>query len=456
MSKLHLIGIDSRGLEPAAREAISHCGCVFCTERFKGLLGDFQGEILPVSPLAEALGLMATRLALGDITVLASGDPLFFGIGRTLIQRFGAGNIIVHPALSSMQLAFARCQEPWEDAAFLSLHGRGDQEILPTLLRRGKVFLLTDSRHRPESVVSALAAGLDDLGFSESDCRVMVAENLGMANERITHGSPAQIAKQSFGELNVMIFRLAAADVDAVRWPFDGVYPRMGAQGTLLGTGGVATHSRPHSPFRSLSPHPGINSVEGHSHPPGPLGLTESQIKHSRGLITKDEVRAVILHQLRLPERGVFWDIGAGSGSVSVEAARLCPELAVYAIERHIDEQANILANRKRSRLGNLHVIAGLAPDAMRDLPDPDRVFIGGSGGQLPAIVAMVGNRLKTDGIIMASAVTEATRQAAPRLFHQHGFAVAITTIAVSRETYPPQLDGPLSLNPITLITGSK
>lgn len=405
MATLHLIGIDPRGLSPAAREAIGRSTCVFCTGRFRELLGDFRGEVLAIAPLAEALEGMAARLVTGDITVLASGDPLFFGIGRTLIERFGAESVIVHPALSAMQLAFAHCKAPWEDAAVLSLHGRGDQEILALLLRRHKLFLFTDRHHRPEIIADDIARGLTEFDIAESSCRIMVAENLGLSDERITHGSPSEIAAMGFGDLNVMIARL--------RLPF-------GNCGN------------------------------------GPLGLTEQEISHSRGLISKDEIRAAILHRLRLPHTGVLWDIGAGSGSISVEAARLCPELTVYAIERHPDGQANITANRKAFSLANLHLIMGEAPAALTTLPAPDRVFIGGSGGQLPNIVEAASRALKPGGIIMASSVTEATRLAAPRLFHQHGFRVECSTITVSRESYPPATGGPLFLNPITIITGTK
>jgi len=429
MSKLHLIGIDHRGLGPESRDAIGRSVAVFATERFTGLLGDYQGELLPVAPLAEALELMTARLAGGDICVLASGDPLFFGIGRTLIQRFGPERLSVQPALSAMQLAFAHAKEPWQDAAFISLHGRGHQEILPTLLRRGKLFLFTDPQHRPESVAAELAAGLDALGLADLPCRIMVGENLGLANERIVHGSPAQIAGQEFAELNVMVVCLDD--------PF----------GSAQGTEGTP-------PARSLSGAEGNSANEAILQ--GPLGLTEAEITHSRGLITKDEVRAAILHGLRLPSTGVFWDIGAGSGSISIEAARLCPELTVYAIEQHPEQQANIIANRKTYRLANLHLVNGQAPEAARGLPAPDRVFIGGSGGMLAAIIETVCAVLKPGGMVMASAVTETTRRSAPQLFHQQGLQVAMTTIAVHRETYPPQPDGPLALNPITLITGSK
>ncbi len=412
MSKLHLIGIDACGLGQMARAALGRSVAVFCTERFKGLPGDFQGEIFPVSPLAVALTQMALQLRRGDIVVLASGDPLFFGIGRCLLERFGAETVVISPALSSMQLAFAHFKEPWEDAAFLSLHGRHEQDIWPTILQRKKVFLLTDGRHQPQAIAAGISRGLDEFGLADGECRIMVAENLGLADERITYGSPAQIAKQHFAALNVMVIRLS----DPV--PFDGA----------------------ETSFPAL----------------GPLGLSESEIQHSRGLITKDEVRAAILHRLRLPVAGVFWDIGAGSGAVSCEAARLCPGLTVYAIERQPEEQANIIANRRRFRLANLQPVAGLAPEALGELPAPDRVFIGGSGGQLAAIVEALSCRLQRNGLVIASAVTEATRQQAPHLFHQHGLRVSISTIAVSRETYPPQTDGRFTLNPITLITGSK
>ena len=444
MSSLHLIGIDHRGLGQPAREAIDRRACVFSTERFRALLGDCKGKVFPISPLAEALANMTTQLTLGDIAVLASGDPLFFGIGRTLIERFGRERVIVHPALSSMQLAFARLKEPWDDAKVLSLHGRGDQKILAQLLRTPKLFLFTDQHHRPETIAKDVACGLAEFDLDEEHCRIMVAENLGLADERISHGQPSEIAALSFGDCNVMIICLAVPRV-----PFDS------AQGTEH-SGGNAFRSLSGT-TRSLSGAEGSEvkggRVEGDQ---GPLGLSESQITHSRGLITKDEVRAAILHRLRLSPTGVLWDIGAGSGSIAVETARLCPGLTVLAIEKHPEQRANITANRRAFRLANLHLIDGEAPAALTGLPAPDRVFIGGSGGQLPAIVEAVNRGLKAHGIIVASAVTEATRHSAPRLFHQHGYQVEISTITVSRESYPPDPAGPLLLNPITIITGTK
>ncbi len=122
---------------------------------------------------------------------------------------------------------------------------------------------------------------------------------------------------------------------------------------------------------------------------PYQFGLTEDSIQHSRGLITKNEVRAATLHQLQLPRKGVFWDIGAGSGSLSIEAARANPHLTVYAIEHKEEELENIKNNIVKFGCYNIVPIFGRAPEALVALPDPDRVFIGGSSGSLPDIVAL-------------------------------------------------------------------
>lgn len=426
MSKLILIGIGPDGPTQAGQTALQKVSCVVTAARHKDLISNLPCEILPISPLSEALSKIETRLTLGDVAVLASGDPLFFGIGRSLSTRFGAERLTIHPAISSMQLAFSQLKEPWDDAIFMSLHGRvkpslaaadqmitsaspreqyADQDLFPALMTQRPLFLFTDPHQRPEIIAAGINRHMETIGLNDSDCRIMVAEELGSDNERITHGTPKSIATQRFSDLNVMIIRLTAPASPTTKFLF---------------------------------------------------GLKETEIAHSRGLITKDEVRSAILHRLRLPQTGVFWDIGAGSGSISIEAARLCPGLTVFAIERNTDQQQNIAINRQKFRLANLHLIPGQAPDPLTELPDPDRVFIGGSGGQLPAIVTIASTRLKAHGIIIASAVTKNTRDTAPRIFHQHGLHVDISTITISREIYPPQANGPLSLNPITIITGSK
>ena len=182
------------------------------------------------------------------------------------------------------------------------------------------------------------------------------------------------------------------------------------------------------------------------------FGLGEDEIRHSRGLITKDEVRAAVLHRLRLPATGVLWDVGGGSGSVSLEAARLCPELSVYTVERNPAEQANIRANIRTYGAYTIHLVDGAAPAALTELPAPDRVFVGGSGGQLEAILTTAAARLAPGGRIVVSAVLAQTETIAQRVLAQLCRHVSCTTLTVTR--HDPHGGPDRVLNPITLITG--
>ena len=184
------------------------------------------------------------------------------------------------------------------------------------------------------------------------------------------------------------------------------------------------------------------------------FGLGEEEIQHSRGLITKSEVRAATLHQLRLPESGVLWDIGGGSGSVSLEAARLCPELSIYTIEKNPEGQANIQANMRSFGAYTMRLVCGEAPEALADLPDPHRIFVGGSGKRLPEILEAAGARLVPGGRIVVNAVLAQTETTALASLQRLGLRVASSTLAVTRRSCA---DGESRVfNPITLITGDK
>jgi precorrin-6Y C5,15-methyltransferase (decarboxylating) len=184
------------------------------------------------------------------------------------------------------------------------------------------------------------------------------------------------------------------------------------------------------------------------------FGLREDEIRHSRGLITKDEVRAATLHRLRLPATGFFWDIGGGSGSVSLEAARLNPGLAVHTVEKNPEALENIRANIRTYGAYNIHLISGEAPEALIGLPAPDRIFIGGSGQRLEAIIETAVDRLAKGGRIVINAVLAATETTALHCLQRLQLKVASSTLAVTRREYPG--GAPRVFNPITLITGDK
>ena len=299
------------------------------------------------------------------------------------MEVFPQQKISFHPALSSMQLCFARFGIPWDDAEIVSLHGRSEKLLAAKLLGNPKVFVFTDPKNSPDTVARQL---LKDCG--EESCgqtQVFVAEKIGSLSEQLFRGTVAETAIAEFSEPNVML---------------------------LI--------------------NPEQKSVASQN-----FGLQEKDIAHSRGLITKNEVRAAVIHSLSLPKKGVLWDVGAGSGSVGLECARLFPGLQVLAVEKEPEQWLNIAQNRSKFRAWNLSLIQGDAPSALNTLAAPDRIFIGGSGGNLEAILSFCAEQLLPDGIIVVNAVIEKTAIVAPRVLHELGFAVEIKTVAVGRRMYP-------------------
>ena len=405
MFKLILIGVGCQGFTVEQAGMLARCGLIVGDTRHLALLKEIAVKKQAISPLAPALETIRLALADGDVGVLASGDPLFFGIGRRLLKEFGQEQLTVFPALSTMQEACARFKLPWDDMQMVSLHGRKTLHGPGLLLAGEKTFAFTDRHNTPALLARQL---VDYLELIEADdllaqCWVHVAENLGSAEERLFSGTLAEAAVQDFAELNVLIV----------------TRPR------------TAEESAP------------------------VFGLTEEEIAHSRGLITKDEVRAVTLHALRLPNTGVFWDLGAGSGSISVAAARLQPGLTVFAVDQHPEAFANVKKNIRQFGCYNIIPIQGEAPAVLRSLPDPDRVFIGGSGGNLSAIIGQAAKRLPAEGRMVVNGVIGQTVAEAPQCMADHGLKVELTRVQIERTTFPETVPGKV-LNPITVMTGRK
>ena len=404
MYKIYLLGLDDERLREEQLALLRGCGAIVASRRFHPLLTGLTAELLPVTPVAAAVEAIAVRSERMAVAVLTSGDPLFFGLGRTLLARFPAEQIEIRPGLSAMQLACARFKINWDDAVFHSLHGRAAAQVAGLVLPRDKVILFTDDHNSPAAIAATLLAACQECGDQElaDSYEVLVGENLGLEKERLIRGSLAEIAALTFAALNIVILRRAPTP-SACRF-----------------------------------------------------GLGEAEIRHSRGLITKDEVRATTLHKLRLPERGVMWDVGAGSGSVALEAARLAPGLTVYAIEQQAGEVANIRENIKRFRAYNITVVAGRAPECLAGLPAPDRVFVGGSGRALAGVIAHAAPLLPKGGRLVVNAVLAATRAAAPPLLHKQGLRVTISELGVARSIYPADPAANSSFNPIAIIVGEK
>jgi precorrin-6Y C5,15-methyltransferase (decarboxylating) len=285
---------------------------------------------------------------------------------------------------------------------------------LPSLLAEyGKLAILTDGTNNPTAIAEVFVA-LPAL----PPVKIFVCEKLGYGEqEMITSGAPEEIAGKTFSDLNVVI---------------------------LLGS-----HAGGKGPDRGS---------ETYKKPPSAaarFGLTEKEFSHSRGLITKDEVRAVTLHKLRLPSEGVLWDVGAGSGSLSIEAARLSPGLSVFAVERDDEQVAHMKQNKRQFDLSNMEIVKGEAPYALDSLPDPDRVFVGGSGGSLAAIIALTGERMRA-GAIVINCVTLETVDEAVRELEARGFQIDLSQVSVSRLKELGERRYLKALNPVFIIRGEK
>lgn len=398
MNRIVVIGCNT-GLSETALNRIKQCRTVFSAKRFQKFA---PGHIpwFSLSPVNTAVAAMESRLRQGNVAVLAGGDPLFFGIGRRLIATFGAGRLEILPDLAAVQLLCARVAVPWDDARFLSLHGRPLEQAAATLLMGDKTVVLTDTANTPATLVRAMLTRLTDCGCTDlaDDYTIIVGEELGLPDEQLFRGTLQETADRAYAPLNLML--------------------------TLRTSG-----KRPHTLF------------------PG-----EQEIRHSRGLVTKDEVRAVVLQQLDLPERGVLWDVGAGSGSVGLSAASLCPDSTVFAVEQQPEEIANIRANIRRHRFFNLLPVPGRAPEVLASLPDPDRVFIGGSNGTLAEILAVCHERLPTGGVMVVNAVLTTTRDKALAFMTTHNMTPSASIITVERLCGATRT----KLNTITVITGRK
>ena len=332
--KIPIIGIGDDGLDGLTRSAQA------LVQRADLLLGEehvlrraAEGEAKRVvigTSFDEAIAQIEAAGA-RRVVVLAEGDPLFYGVARYLCDRLGKDRFDVVPHVSSMQLAFARVKESWEEAFLTNLATHGITAVVEQIRTAEKVGLFTTESCPPSLVAETLLDhGIDYF-------TAYVCENLSSPDERVTQGELSELVGQEFAPLNVMILVHKPHVPDR---PSDAIGRRL--------------FGNPDDAFL--------------------------QSKPKRALLTPSEVRAIALAELDLGPGSVVWDVGAGSGSVSVEAAQIAREGTVYAIEMDVEDHELIVANAGRFKVENLVAVLGRAPEAFAELPDPDCVFVGGSG----------------------------------------------------------------------------
>jgi precorrin-6Y C5,15-methyltransferase (decarboxylating) len=404
------IGRDGpAGLSPQARAHVSAARVLAGGRRHLDFFPNWEGEklVLAGEGLAAFVGALKERYPRVKTVVLASGDPLFYGIGRALLEVIPKEDLLFLPHLSSVQLAFSRVKESWHDASVVSLHGRPPEALVEAIeARAAKIAVLTDARNHP----AAIAELLRRHGAAD-EYSLWVCEDLGGPDERVSRHSPADLGQETFSPLNVVI---------------------------LLRSG--------HSPVAS-----GLDVPL--------LGIPESALLRRpgpRGMITRREVRLMALCHLELFPGDVLWDVGAGSGSVSLEAARLSPRLRLFAIERDEESFARLTANVARFGRGQVTAIHAEAPEGLAGLPDPDAVFIGGSGGRLPALLQAAASRLRPAGRLVLNCITLEALSRGWEGLCQLGLQPEVTSVQLARSRPLGRLHGLEPDKPLFILRARK
>ncbi|PIF28155.1 precorrin-6Y C5,15-methyltransferase (decarboxylating) [Acidovorax sp. 56] len=418
-----VIGVLDDGaasLSPTALALLRRADWVIGGARTLALLDD---DIAPHAQRRDLAGqlsavpgwIAAARDAGQTSVVLATGDPLCHGIASYLASRLCIEAVEVLPNLSTVQLACARLGLAWQDARIVSVHskdagewrvgaepGHGLYALAQSLRQHDRLLVLTSPDNTPDRIARLIVAeGLGD------DFQMAVAERLCTPDERVVAElSPHDAAQQAFADPNVVVL--------------------------------VRSQVRP-QPVR--------------------MGLADSayhQRQPDKGLITKQEVRAVSLARMQLHADSRVWDIGAGSGSVGLEAARLCPQGHVWAIEKNEADHAIAGQNARAFGVSNHTLLHGKAPEGLDAWPDPDAVFIGGSGGELQELIGLCLRRLRAGGWLVMNFVTLENLASATHALQAQGAVWDVLQLQAARSKPILHMHRMAAENPVWIVCAQR
>ena len=371
------------------------------------LLPPLTGHQLELpGPVGTWVTLLEEQLQAGDVALLATGDPLFFGIGRLLKQAFPPNQLRFYPHLSSVQLACNRLQIPWQSATIISIHGRSLDPLESALKRHhSPIICLTDRQHS----VTVIAQMLKDLRLV-TDYKLWLCSRLGGEDEVIQVLDMEGVRDVSVIDPNVVVLeRHSQTELILESLPVMGIPDRC---------------------FLTFTDRP--------------------------GLMTKQEVRTLSLGALQLPQTGVMWDVGAGTGSMAIEMGRLVPMGQVYAIEKDAAGLELIHGNVKRFGVGNVTILSGQAPECLADLPAPHRIFLGGGGDRSREIMATCCDRLLPQGRLVANFAAMDRCVEAQAVLRSQGWDVQGLQVNLARSVAFPGGDRLSPLNPVMVLQGQK
>ncbi|MGQ0676467.1 MAG: precorrin-6y C5,15-methyltransferase (decarboxylating) subunit CbiE [Rhodospirillales bacterium] len=384
------------GLRPEARAALDAAEVLIGGERHLALAPSPKPERLSWrTPLKDTMRDIAERRG-KRVVVLASGDPMMFGVGATLARHFQPEEMTVIPAVGAFGLAAARMAWSLPDTATLTLHGR-KLEILNAHIAPGqRILILSEDGATPAKVARALV----ERGYGDSPMSVF--EHMGGPKERRVDATAARWPKERMADLNTIALACAA-----------------GPQAVVL---------------------------------PSAPGLPDELFQHD-GQLTKREVRAATLSALAPLPGQVLWDVGAGCGSVAIEWLRAARGGRAYAVEREAKRCRMIERNARFFGVPQLQLVEGGAPEALSGLPGPDAVFIGG-GLSAAGLVDACWAALKPGGRLVANAVTVEGEAALARLHRTYGGG--LMRMAVSRAEMVGTIEGWRPAMPVTQLAAVK
>jgi precorrin-6Y C5,15-methyltransferase (decarboxylating) len=402
MAKIVVVGAGVQGQEGFSRqalEAINRAEVLAGRSAHLALFPDFPGDkvVFHDGP-TEIIDFLQTTER--RVAVLSSGDPLFFGIGSQLLRNLPEDRLEFLPNVSSVQYAFSKIRIPWDDAVFVSVIDRDLNTEVDRIVAVEKVAILTDRINSPGRVAAELIAR------GREGYKAYLCENLGTSKERIVITDLRTLRTMETAAPNLLILIK------------------------------------------------GYDSDEEAGLPV--LGIPDEEFRLSRRVITQEEIRVLALAKLRLRQDITLWDIGAGSGSVSIEADNLIRNGRIYAVEQD-EERVEILRdNLRRMDSRKVILVNGTAPDCLEDLPDPDRVFIGGAGGNLQEVLEVVETRLSAGGRVVVNAMALGTLFAVSEFFERSGYRVEIAAINISRTNPATDYKVFEAINPVYMIMAEK
>lgn len=402
MHRLRLVGIGPGTREyvlPKAVEAMEKSNTIIAAKRIIPMLEDIltdEKNILPMKGIQATIDLIEEYLKKEDVALIVSGDPLMYSLLRTLKNDEKGSKIPMEvvPGIGSLQMLGAKCGISMEEAKVISVHGRAHKRgsIAMAVSEHSDCFFLCSKEQGPAWLSEIM------LEYHLENVTIYAGSELSYAEEEISVGSPKEMSKKEFPSLCVALIHN-----DAKR--------AIGRVGLLQDTDFV----------RGKTP------------------------------MTKEEVRAIIIQKMRLEPDSIVWDVGAGTGSVTIEAARFCPFGEVYAIERSEGALELIEKNKEKFHVPHVKIFAGTAREEIKKLPCPDVVFIGGSGGDLELIIEHLASFKKTIKVVV-SAVTVETLAQACHCLSKYNKDYEMTQISIGKSRKLGNYHIMDNNNPVTLL----